>query len=239
MKNPTTIKSAFLITTLIVLTLVVIGIGSVRARFSNLQNHDDVEVRDALRRGGLREAAKLKGHYVGEFDPHWDFSQLGVELLTKNSALVIIGTPTKQLAGRLTPDGQVILTDYEVKVQETIKGGIEPGRTITVSLVGGRVVFEDGTSAELKTPSFEHMKTGGTYTLFLTESVSADTPPGGYTLTGGPQGLVEIVENTRVKSHGRATDPIAQESKDKDKDTFLKEVRKQAKKWPRPGRCCS
>jgi hypothetical protein len=176
---------------------------------------------------------------VGDFDPHWDFGRFDIELLTKNSALVIVGTPTRQNAARLTRDGQVILTDCEVEIKETIKGGIDPGRMITVSLVGGRVEFENGTSAELKTPSFEHMKIGGTYTLFLIESESVDIAPGGYTLTGGPQGLVEIVNETTVKSHGRMTDPITKESKSKNKDTFLKEVRKQAEKWPQPGKCCS
>ena len=34
---------------------------------------------------------------------------------------------------------------------------------------GGLVDFGDGTSAELKTPEFEHMKVGSTYVLFLSE----------------------------------------------------------------------
>ena len=50
------------------------------------------EVRDALRRGGLREAAKLKGHYVGDFDPHWDSGRFDIEALTKNSMAVVVGT---------------------------------------------------------------------------------------------------------------------------------------------------
>ena len=238
MKNPMATKRNFLIVSLIALTLgSIVVIGNVR--FSGIQQNKDANdseaIAQALKRGGLREAAKLKRHYVGDFDPHWDFSQLGIESLTKSSAAVIVGVATKKLGGRLTADGQLILTDYEVAVQETIKGEVTSGGTITVSLVGGRVEFDDGTTAELKTPSFEHMKTGGTYTLFLSESEST---PGVYTLTAGPQGLVEIV-NSKVKSHGRTTDPINQESKDKDKSTFLKEVRQQAKNWPYPGKCCN
>ena len=163
-------------------------------------------------------------------------SSLDIELLTKNSAAVIVGTMTRKLDSRLASEGQLIFTDYEVTVQERIKGEVAAGAHITVSLPGGRVEFEDGTSAELTTPKFEHMKTGGTYTLFLSESSNA---PNGFTLTAGPQGLVEIVDNNTVKSHGRPTDPINAQSKDKNKDAFLQEVRKQAKNWPNPGKCCN
>lgn len=45
---------------------------------------DALALRNALKRGGLREAAKLKGHCVAEYNPHWDFGQFSVETLTKN-----------------------------------------------------------------------------------------------------------------------------------------------------------
>lgn len=244
MNNPVITKKRLLIVLVVALTLTsLIGISSGWPRLSGSQAQsqnddasDQIALRDALRRGGLREAAKLKGHYVADFDPHWDFSRLDIELLTKNSAAVVVGTMTKKLGSRLTSEGQLIFTDYEVTVQERIKGEVATGARITVSLPGGRVEFEDGTSAELTTPNFEHMKTGGTYTLLLSESGAA---PAGYTLTAGPQGLVEIVDNNTVKSHGRATDPINVQSKDKTKDAFLQEVRKQAKNWPYPGKCCN
>ena len=97
-----------------------------------------------------------------------------------------------------------------------------------------RVEFEDGTSAELRTPAFEHLKQGGVYALFHTES---DTIPNAYTLVAGPQGVVEIQGDT-VKSHGRVNDPIAGEARNKTRDSFIKKVREQAQKWPGPGRCC-
>lgn len=196
---------------------------------------EQTELRDALRRGGLREAAKIKGHYVAEFDPHWDFGLIDVEMLAKNSAAVVLGVPTKIIGGRLTSSGQRIVTDYEFKVKEVFKGSVSKGDAVTVSLPGGSVTFGDGTTAELKPREFEPMKLGVTYTLFLSES---DNNSGVYDLSGGPQGLVEIVDDTKVKSHGRPTDPINEESKGKDKDTFLKEVRDKAYKWPLPGKCC-
>ena len=240
MKNSTATKVILVIGFIsAVILLSLIGLRGVVARRSGIQSRGASErelIRDALRRGGLREAAKIKGHYVGSFDPHWDFSQLNIEELTRSSAAVIVGAPTKSLGGRLAAEGQLIFTDYEVSVQEVIKGAVESGGVVKVSLVGGLVEFEDGTSAELKTPSFEHVRPGRTYTFFLSERDAASEA---YSLTAGPQGLVEIVDGTKVKSHGRPTDPVAEESKDKDRNSFLKEVRKQAERWPQPGKCCN
>src|SRR5215813_4144725 len=114
---------------------------------------DALALREALRRGGLREAAKLKGHYVAEYYPHWDIGPFSVEALTKNSAAVIVGRFTKKLDARI-PDSLVIFTDYQVAVEELIKGDIKQAETI-VTLPGGRIVFEDGTSAEQLTPFFD------------------------------------------------------------------------------------
>src|SRR5215216_1025982 len=98
----------------------------------NASNDEAVALRQALRQGGLREAAKLKGVYVGEYDPHWDWAQFTLEALTKNSAAVIVGRFTKKLDARV-PDRNVIFTDYEVAVEETVKGDIKQGQTIVVT----------------------------------------------------------------------------------------------------------
>src|SRR5829696_7018811 len=135
----------------------------------NSASDDQTAVRDALRRGGIREAARIKGHYVGEFDPHWDFGRFDIEALAKNSAAVIMGTPTKKVSSRLSQSGQTILTDYEVEVREVFKGQVSVGSSITVALPGGFIEFEDGTTAELKAHEFEPMKLGATYTIFLSE----------------------------------------------------------------------
>lgn len=196
---------------------------------------DHARLRDALRRGGLREAARVKGRYVATFDPHWDFGQFDVETLTKNSAAVIVGVARRKLGSRLSADGQSIVTDYEIGVTERIKGAMPQGSTVTVSLPGGVVGFEDGTSAELRTREFDHFKTGATYTLFLTETESYNV----FTPSGGPQGIVEVVNDTALKSHGRATDPASKEVRSKSKEAFLEDVRGKAARWPQPGKCCS
>lgn len=240
-------KKVLLTVSLSAIVLVLfVGTDGARGRLTSAQSNqtsaqsnapdDFIAVRDALRRGGLREAAKLKGHYVRKFDPYWDYGQYDLEGLSRNSAAVVVGVTTKRLAARLEAGGEYIVTDYEVAVREVIKGELKPGALITVSLVGGRVEFDDGTSAEVLPVDFEHMKQGGTYAILLSESESA---PGTYTLTAGPQALVELTAEGKVKSHGRETDLSAQESKDKSKEDFLKELRHHAKYWPHPGKCCN
>ncbi len=198
------------------------------------KSNDPIAIRDALRRGGLREAAKLKGHYVREFSGHW--GPVGIESLTKNSTAVIVGRVTKQLGTELVEDGQIIVTYYEVTIEETIKGAVNRGNTIRISLPGGRVEFEDGTSAEVITPTFEHVQKNGVYALFLSQS---DDAPDSYALFAGPQGVVEFDSNSQVRSRGQSTDPVANETKGRSTESFLKVVREYARKWPGPGRCCS
>ena len=220
--------------------LAISGIGSRRLQppqspASQKQSSDDaVALRDTLRRGGLREAAKLKGNYIEEFDPHCDWCQFSIEDLTKNSAAVIVGRFTKKLDTRLL-EGKVILTDYEVAIDELVKGNINKAKTIVVGLPGGQVHFEDGTSAEQTTPKVEPVRIGRSYTLFLTQEEIA---PSVFVLTGGPQGAIDIEDSSSVRSHGRLEDRSAVEMKGKNRESFLKNVRELGRKWPNPGKCC-
>lgn len=237
----TVVKKRFVVAASLVAALfiaaVCVGRGwGIHASGQATDHGDHTEVRDALRRGGLREAARVRGHYVADLDPHWDFGLFDIEALTKNSSAVVVGVATKKVGSRLTPTGQGIVTDYEVEVTERIKGPSPQGSVITVSLPGGLVDFGDGTSAELKTPEFEHVKVGATYVLFLSEGENAYNA---YALSGGPQGLVEIVSDTKLKSHGRPTDPVSKEAENVGKEKFLEKARGSAAKWPQPGKCCS
>ncbi|HEX7720579.1 MAG TPA: hypothetical protein VF397_00380 [Pyrinomonadaceae bacterium] len=198
-------------------------------------NDDSLALKKAVMRDGLRGAAKLRGNYVEEFNPHWDWARFDVEGLTKGSAAVVEGRFTKKLDTRLGSEGMVIYTDYEFSVHELIKGDIKKEDTIVVSLPGGRVTFEDGTSAEQTTPKFEHPQIGRAYTLFL---MQREYDQSKFLLTGGPQGMFDIEDNVGVKSHGLPDDLTAIETKGKSRDAFMKSVREHAKKWPQPGKCC-
>jgi hypothetical protein len=192
-------------------------------------------IKEAFARGGLREVARLKGGvYVYERDPHWKYGMFDIENLTKNSAAVIVGRFRKQLDGRLI-DGRVINTDYEVAVEELVKGDLKQAKTIVVTVPGGRVFFDDGTSVEERTPKFEHPHIGRAYAVFLMEETAF---PSIFFLAGGPAGLFDIENSASVKSHGRPDDVEAVETRGKSRDEFMKNVREYARKWPKPGRCC-
>ena len=195
---------------------------------------DSVALRKAVMREGLRGAAKLRGNYVEELDPHWDWGRLDLELLTKGSAAVIVGRFTKKLDAHLK-GSWMIYTDYEVSVEEIVKGELKQGKTIVISLPGGRITFEGGTSAEQTTPTFEHPQIGRAYALFLTEDASV---PSVFFLSGGPQGMFDIEDSEGVKSRGRPDDPATVETKGKSRDAFMNDLREKGRKWPEPGKCC-
>ncbi|MDT5123906.1 MAG: hypothetical protein QOC96_3388 [Acidobacteriota bacterium] len=219
--------------------IIIINIHAAMAQKTQAQdrtNDERQEVKEALRRGGYREVARIKRHYVGNIDPHWDWSSFSIEGLTKNSAAVVVGIPVRSKS-QLSSNGLSVVTEYEVTVQEVIKGKISQGDTIKVSLLGGKVDFEDGTSVELNTPDFERMANYNSYVLFLTATPDGS---GAFKLTGGPQGLFELPsDGTSVKPHGRTIDPAVKEAKDKSIQSFLENVRSQATKWPEPGKCCN
>jgi hypothetical protein len=190
-------------------------------------------LREAYKREGLRGVAKLKGSYVAESVPSGDRLTFDLEHLTKGSAAVIVGRFKKKLDARLI-DNRAIFTDYEVAVEELVKGDLQQANII-VTVPGGRVVFEDGTSAELTTPTFEHPRIGSAYALFLTEEAAV---PSVFFLSGGSQGIFDLEASAGVKSHGRPDDPGAVEAKGKSREAFMNDVREHAKKWPKPGKCC-
>lgn len=217
---------------------IVMSIYSVRAQRPQAQDgakDKEQDETEALRRGGYRELARIKGHHVGNIDPNWDWSLFNMEELTKNSVAVIVGIPRRSKA-QLSPSGQSVVTEYEVGVQEVIKGEISQGDTLKVSLPGGKVDFDDGSSVELNTPGFERMVDNNSYVLFL---YARHDGGDAYLLTGGPQGLFELPSNsTNVKPHGRLTDPAVKEAKGKTVQSFLEDVHRLAKRWPEPGKCC-
>src|SRR5438067_7391207 len=102
--------------------MIVMNIYAVRAEKPEAQGSakdEDQEVTEALRHGGYREAARIKGHYVGNTDPNWDWALFDIEALTKNSMAVVVGIPQRSKS-QLSPSGLSVVTEYEVAVQEVI-----------------------------------------------------------------------------------------------------------------------
>ena len=202
---------------------------------SQNQNGDEQKkMADAIRRGGYKEAARIKGHYVGTVDPYWDWASFDLETLTKSSAAVVIGIPEKS-KGQLNSNGEMIVTQFDVRVKETIKGTHAENSVVKVALLGGRVDFEDGTSAELRTRDFEPMLEGRKYLLFLYANRNGSDV---YLLTGGPQGLFELKGQAGIKAHARPNDPAVKEVQNLNEDGLREKVKDYAHKWPESQQCC-
>lgn len=219
---------------LIVITGVSVSAGlQPQSQEPNKQDKEAKELLDAIRRGGLREAARRKGRYVVKMDPTWDWSNFDLESLTKKSAVVLIGEATESKP-QLNRDGDALSTEYQIAVSEPLKGSFRQGNTIQVAMLGGLIEFEDGTSAEVQTPGFERMSKGKKYLLFLTinNNGSAVLLP-----TGGPQGVFEIT-GKQIKYFGRSTDQIGTQIKDKDSQSLMERVREYAARWPNAEGCC-
>lgn len=189
---------------------------------------------EAIRRGGLREAARIRGHYVGISTTSY-FLKYDLESLAAHSGNIIIGSPIDNTA-HLIANGQLITTWYRIKIMQAMKGKLQPHETVTISLPGGKLTFDDGTSAEIRTPDLEGMQTDQKYVLFLSPMLGVD---GTFTLTGGSQGLFEIDSKTRrVKPNGHPLDPV-RKHKDQNADTFLGEIKAAVKKYPEATTCCN
>jgi hypothetical protein len=171
----------------------------------------------------LRERAKQE-RSVREFqNPKTTTVYSDLSQLVNDSAVVIIGTVQKNTPA-LSPDGKSISLDYEVRVEYVYKGRTQPDSTITVSLPGGRVKFDDGSTAEIMTPWLRKMQNGKSYALFL----QPGNVKGQFVTTGEAQGLIEIPtdasDRTVKTSSGIHSHPIRRYN-GQDVKTFLRELR--------------
>ena len=179
---------------------------------------DHKKLVEAIRRGGLREAAKIKRHYVTTAEAAWDWSRFDLESLTRTSSAVVIGSPVDSSV-RLSASGETITTEYNFRIKDVLKGSVEG--IVKVGLLGGKIEFEDGTSAEVQTPGFEKMTVGKAYILFLYANKNGSNV---FLITGGDQGLFEITDS-RLKSHAKSSDIVAKEARNKMLEDFLNQVR--------------
>ena len=201
----------YLLVAVVILTGVGVGLGLSKISGRRLSQGASTSLASqpsqAADAASLKEKAKRAGgHYVGGESPArvGEFNSLAG--LTARSAAVIIGIPQENRTS-LTPDGRSVTIDYKVRVEYVYKGALREGNIVTVSLPGGRIGFDDGSTAEVRTPWFRKMESGKAYALFLTGGRS-----GAFVTTGNAQGLFEIptTKDSRVvKTHsGNPGDPI-------------------------------
>jgi hypothetical protein len=151
---------------------------------------------EALRTGGLKEAAKVTGEFISETSgPDWGGAETIAELV-QASTLILIGR-TESNRSRLDSSGNLILSAYQFEVESVLKGEHALQR-VTVVLLGGRVVFDDGSIAELRVARTERPVSHEKYLLFLSPpkgqpaAVSELYEPGELTPVFGSQGLYRL-----------------------------------------------
>jgi hypothetical protein len=180
----------------------------------------------------LKDKARQAGQFVGYENPNQRKGYANLDELAEQSTAVIIATAGQNVC-RLSADGKNITIDYPLSVQYLYKGKLREGDSLSVSLPGGKVVFEDGTTAEIRTPWFKKMQSGLTYLLFL----SPGDHSGNYVTTGGAQGIFEIptgLHNRKVKVHTGLLKDAVWKYHDMDVKDFLKAVRRAFKKENQP-----
>lgn len=155
----------------------------------------------------LHEKAKKDGRITELVRPDRTKIYNDLSEVAAASSDVVIGIPTNNVTS-LTPDGKSISIDYQVEVQFVYKGKMQKGEIINVSLPGGRILFPDGSMAEVRTPWFKKMQEGKAYALFLQQKNLGSK----YVTVGQAQGIFEIPttrEDRTVKSHvGLMNDPM-------------------------------
>ena len=216
-----------------------LALGFLAVRSGNTQSLQNKKAQEpdpviaAVRKGGVREGARIKRHYVAtERINGWLMHDL--ESLADSSAAVIIGTPSSA-SSRLTASGEGIITEYKVKIDQVFKGILKREELINVITPGGKVTFEDGTSAEIRISDLGPIKERRRYVFFLRTSEDSLEAFG---LTGGGQGVFELSSlDSRVKPLGGKMD-VVQKHKNQTVDDFIREVETAATKYP-TSPCCN
>jgi len=168
-------------------------------------------LKDKAKRGG--------GKFIGSVDYDKASMKDSLEKLIADSESIVIAKVERNVS-KLSEAGDSAITSYQVVVEDVLKGQFQRGYTLAVSLPGGKVGFEDGSTAETQALWFKRMLNNKRYILFLEKSNGAD----GFLTTGGPQGVFEIPgDGTVVSNSSLRDDPIRQHDKAKVKD-FIKKL---------------
>jgi hypothetical protein len=148
-----------------------------------------------------------------------------VDALAHDSNAIIVGRVDTKTSQLLPPAEKLIVTDFQITVQDAMKGVLAPGQSIRVRTSGGRVDFGNGKYAEVKMPDFwKYPEVGKLYVLFLDRRND-----GSFVLRGGPQGLFEVTSERTIKAQVRPEDKLMQNYNDKTLVSFLDEIRRSGK----------
>lgn len=158
-----------------------------------------VAERNALLRrpGGLEVLAKREGAFVMKSSNEL-FSDVNLQTLVKESSEIVLVT-IQNRTSRLLPGGDDIFTDYTFVPIEVFKGTLS--KEPRFSAPGGKVTFENGTSAEITTIEWQNLQIGQQYILFLQNSGDK------YRFTNGIEAVVGISFDGSKMTSLAASDP--------------------------------
>jgi hypothetical protein len=108
--------------------------------------------------------------------------------LGRDSSVIVVARVVGS-RGKLTLDGNSVLTESALSVQKVVKGEVQSGSVIKVETPGGTHIFPDGTSVHLNSLNYRRPHKGGTYVLFLR---SKEGDASRYELTGQIKGQFQL-----------------------------------------------
>jgi len=185
-------------------------------------NATQAQQRPDIRSETLRTQAEKSGSATATARPTNLRRYDTVDTLAHDSKAIIVGRVDTKTSQLLPPAEKLIVTDFQITVQDAMKGVLAPGQSIRVRTPGGRVDFGEGKYAEVKMPEFwKYPEVGKLYVFFL-----EGRNDGSFVLRGGPQGLFEINAAGTIKPQVRPEDKLAQNYDGKSLEAFLAEVRK-------------
>ena len=172
----------------------------------------------------LEEKAKRGGgKLIANLDFNKGAQQPSLTKMVATSEAIVVATTDSNVC-RLSEDGKVIRTLYRVHVEDVLKGHLQPGGNITVSLPGGKVGFPDGSTAEVQTMWFKKMVNHKRYLLFLTGKPNAVT----FNTTGGPQGVFEVpADGTGLVSHSGLNNDVMRQYAGRSIQSFVKDIKQE------------
>ena len=163
-------------------------------------------IRDALRTGGLRAAAKLNGTYVENY-PETQWVSYDLKSLSRSSDEIVVAR-VAFIRSTLSNDGLSIESEFAITPIRSLKSNSETVKTFT--LPGGLVRFEDRTSAEVRyKPESELSNSTGDFVLFLKKASDGSN----YSPNGNGQGIIALdLEAGTSRSLARTTDAVYREA---------------------------
>jgi hypothetical protein len=183
----------------------------------------------AWREKGLHEAAKITGSLVRFGDPT-QCTIFDLPSIAEQSDLIVTGYIQDNVCKLYNPgDQEEIITEYKVQVGEVLKGKKNlSGKVIEVNTKGGKIIFSDGTFAEISS-SDRKMRNGNRYVLFLSELGKEKKRLIPFAMTSG---VFEITNEGKIIfcgggmfSPAQLTEPNLTRQTGRSVEEFLQEVR--------------